>query len=104
MRFNGRGRASEGAKLLEDFLAREPCTLGKQSHPYSREIVRDWVVVVGVSEKNVVLLSTGYILYQRYVRRTKGKEAARKVFSATKALRKQGKLSFQVRKHFNFFV
>jgi hypothetical protein len=40
---------------------------------------------------------TGYIAYQQLVRRTHGKEAARKVFSATKALRRKGTLSYHVR-------
>ena len=38
----------------------------------------------------------GYIAYQHYVRRTQGKEAARKVFSSTKDLRRKGVLSYQL--------
>ena len=37
-------------------------------------------------------------MYQHYVRRTQGKEAARKVFSSTKEIRKKGTLSYQVRR------
>ncbi|TFJ80783.1 hypothetical protein NSK_007960 [Nannochloropsis salina CCMP1776] len=36
----------------------------------------------------------GYVAYQHYVRRTQGKEAARKVFTATKDLRRKGVLTY----------
>lgn len=39
----------------------------------------------------------GFIAFQQLVRRTQGKEAARKVFSSTKALRRKGALSYHVR-------
>ena len=37
----------------------------------------------------------GYITYQHFVRRTQGKEAARKVFTSTKDLRRKGVLGYQ---------
>ncbi|CAM9511968.1 unnamed protein product, partial [Discosporangium mesarthrocarpum] len=40
--------------------------------------------------------TTGYIMYQRFVRRNMGKEAARRVFSSTRTLRKARKLGYQL--------
>ncbi|CAN0184375.1 unnamed protein product [Ascophyllum nodosum] len=40
--------------------------------------------------------TTGHIMYQRFVRRHKGKDAARRAFGATRALRRSGKLSFRL--------
>ncbi|KAM3574200.1 hypothetical protein VYU27_003841 [Nannochloropsis oceanica] len=58
----------------------------------------------GRAEKGVEVLkgfltrepsTLGYIAYQHFVRRTLGKEAARKVFTSTKDLRRKGVLGYQ---------
>ena len=88
-----RGQSDHGVEVLKTFVENEPTTLGK--------LCVLSFVFGGLSSNDLVVCTcvhgyTGHIIYQHYVRRTQGKEAARKVFSSTKDLRKKGVLTYHV--------